>query len=90
MSTHDLVMHSEEIENKQFCLSYIPNFQSLVARMQEEAAPSTPVYAIEKKYLGVGTVLDNYIAKQKELYEIFEVFANLIVELTKDEADRAV
>lgn len=90
LSTHDLVMKSTEVEGKNFCLTYIPNFQSLVARMQEEAAPSTPVYAIDAKYLGVGTVLGNYIAKQQELYEIFEVFAKLVMELTKDEADRAV
>lgn len=90
LSTHDLVMNAKVIENKNFCLTYIPNFQSLVARMQEEAAPSTPVYAIDTKYLGVGTVLGNYIAKQRELYEIFEEFAKLVMELTKDEADRAV
>lgn len=85
LNTHDLALKSETITEKNYCLTYIPNFQSLVARMQEESAPSTPVYAIDRRYLGVGTVLENYIAKQEELYDMFETFAKMIMELTSDE-----
>lgn len=87
---YDLIIKSAKMQREKYCLSYIPNFQSLVARMQEENAPSTPVYAIDKKYLGVGTVLDNYVAKQEELYNVFETFAKLILELTTDEADSTI
>lgn len=90
LSAYDLIIKSAKMQQEKYCLSYIPNFQSLVARMQEENAPSTPVYAIDKRYLGVGTVLDNYLAKQKELYNVFETFAKLILELTMDETDTTV
>lgn len=90
LSSFDLVVEAEWLQENNYCLTYIPNFQSLVARMQEENAPSTPVYAIDKRYLGVGTVLDNYVSKQRELYEVFESFAKVIMELTKDETVRTV
>ena len=73
------------LDSKGNCLSYIPDFQSLVARMQDADAPSTPVYEIEERYLGVGTVKENYIQKMKDLYSTFSNLADLFLELTKDE-----
>ncbi len=67
-----------------YCLAHIPNFQSLVAKMQEEDAPSSPVFAIEHRFLGVGTILENYIKKEEELGAIFSNLADLVVELTKE------
>ena len=64
-------------------LAYIPNFQSLVARMQESGAPSTPVYAIDERYLGTGITLTNYITKMDEFEKVFSNMTDLILELMK-------
>lgn len=73
------------LDSKENCLSYIPDFQSLVARMQDSGAPSTPVYEIDESYLGVGTIKDNYIKKMGEFYNIFSDLSDIFLELTKDE-----
>lgn len=71
--------------NMQFCLSSIPNFQSLVAKMQESGAPSTPVYAIDPTYLGTGTVQENYIDKMELFERLFSDMADIILELTSND-----
>jgi cellulose biosynthesis protein BcsQ len=68
-----------------YCLAYIPNFQSLVAKMQDEGAPSTPVFAIDHRYLETGIVRENYIKKMDELKDVFSNMDDLILELVKDE-----
>ena len=73
------------LDSKHNLLASIPDFQSLVALMQDASAPSTPVYEIDESYLGVGTVKENYLQKICDLYSIFSDFADLFLELTKDE-----
>ena len=86
--TENLLLSTEkrrlQVENN-YCIAHISNFQSLSAKMQDEGAPSTPVYAIDNSYLGVGTLLDNYVAKKEEFYNTFSHMADLILELTEDE-----
>lgn len=72
-------------QNKNYVLSYISNFQSLVAKMQDSGAPSTPVYAIDIKYLGTGITQTNYINKMHEFEATFSDFADLISEIIKDD-----
>ena len=68
-----------------YCLAKISNFQSLAAKMQDEGAPSTPVFAIDPQYLGTGTLLDNYIEKMNEFRKTFSNMVDLILELIRDE-----
>lgn len=68
-----------------YCLAKISNFQSLAAKMQDEGAPSTPVFAIDPQYLGTGTLLENYTEKMSEFRKAFSDMVDLILELIKDE-----
>lgn len=68
-----------------FCIATIPDFQSLVARMQDEGGPSCPVFDIPDELLNTGTVNENYKIKKQEFYNIFSSFADLVVELSQDE-----
>ena len=67
---------------QKYCLASIPNFQSLVAKMQESDTTSTPVFAIDSKQLGTGTVLENYLEKRELFKGIFSEMADLVLSLT--------
>ena len=80
-----LVLDGEkrEIQKKaKYCLAYISNFQSLAPKMQEDAGPSTPVFAIDERYLGRGQVLENYLEKRQTFYDVFSDMVDEIVNLT--------
>lgn len=69
-------------QTQKYCLASIPNFQSLVAKMQESDTTSTPVFAIDSKQLGTGTVLENYLEKRELFKGIFSEMADLVLSLT--------
>ena len=69
-------------ERVKYCLAYISNFQSLAPKMQEDDGPSTPVFAIDERYLGSGKVLENYLEKRRTFYNVFSDMVDKIVNLT--------
>lgn len=78
---------NEEYYNKglsdSYCLSEIPDFNTLIATSQEE---QTPVFALNDTQLKlVGNVLGNTKVKVKEFDGIFEEIANKIIGLTENE-----
>lgn len=81
---HDLLLKDENREiqkQSHYCLQEIPDFQSLIAKMQDFNGRSWPVFAIPDEYLGAGTVQDNYLAKKEELYNVFYNLADYILRI---------
>lgn len=83
--TQDLLLDriNRDIQDKdQYCLAYIPNFQSLAPQMQEGSGASVPVFAIDDDRLGVGQVLENYLEKKQQFYQVFSGMVDRILSLT--------
>ena len=66
---------------RSYCIAHIPNFQSLAPKMQAGTGASTPVFAIDDKYLETGTVLKNYQEKRELFKTIFSDMTDLALAL---------
>lgn len=66
---------------RSYCIAHIPNFQSLAPKMQAGTGASTPVFAIDDKYLETGTVLKNYQEKRELFKTIFSDMTDLALVL---------
>ena len=65
-----------------FCLAYISDFNTLIAKSQEHI---TPVFALTDEQLGqVGVVLDGQRVKKEEFYDTFERLVTRTIMLTND------
>ncbi len=74
----------DKLERLNYCIAMIPDFQSLIAKMEADGLPFSPVFEIPVDRLGQGTVKDNYLIKKELFFEIFDKLADLIVEITND------
>jgi cellulose biosynthesis protein BcsQ len=66
--------------NSQFCLSEIPDFNTLIAKSQKH---QTPVFALTPKQIGqTGVALERTLKSQEQFKEIFSLLADRVIGLT--------
>ena len=70
------------VEAGDYCLATIPDFNSLIAKSQEN---QTPIFALtEEQIKQSGVVLEQTIRQRDSFHDIFSKLANNVIHLTED------
>ena len=73
-------VYGEASMGADFCLTTIPDFNTLIAKSQEH---QTPVFALTREQIGqAGTVLENTLISRDNFKQIFSELADKIIRLT--------
>ena len=77
-------LYQSVLENNNYCLALIPDFNTLIAKAQET---KTPVFALSEDQIGqYGTVLETTVEKRDEFNSIFSRMADNVISLTNEKS----